>query len=215
MIRINLLATETARAARRTKPSGLQLEQKVRLLCSLLLVVTALGIGWWWWSLSQASARLETELANAERETARLQTIIQQVDQFERQRQQLQQRVSLIEELRKGQSGPVHLLDEVSHAMPDMLWLTDLKQESSGELTLDGRCTTLTALSDFVGNLEGSSFFVRPVDIVNSQLTPGSAGAPDLIAFSIKAKFAMPGAAASAGQPQGAAVQQRAAAGAR
>lgn len=206
MIRINLLATDAPRAAR-SKPSGLQLEQKVTLLCSLLLVVTVLGIGWWWWSLSQESARLTTEVANAERETARLLTIIQQVDQFERQRSQLQQRVSLIEELRKGQAAPVHLLDEVSRALPEMLWLTELKQDASGELTLDGRCTTLTALSDFVGNLEGSSYFQRPVDIVNSQVTPGTGGGPDLITFTMKARFAVPAAAPPAAAPQTARVQ--------
>ena len=53
------------------------------------------------------------------------------------------------------------MIDELSKAMPEMLWLTELKQDG-GDLTIDGRCTTLTALSDFVGNLERSGYFRRP-----------------------------------------------------
>ena len=58
-------------------------------------------------------------------------------------------------------------------------------------LTIEGRATTLTALSDFVGNLEGSRYFKRPVEIVNSQLDPQPQG--ELIRFSVKAEFAAPG----------------------
>ena len=90
----------------------------------------------------------------------------------------MQQRVGLIEELRKGQSGPVHLLDEVSRALPDGLWLTELKQDGA-TVTLDGRCTTLTALSDLVANLTASGYFATGVELINSQVeTAPVAGAP-------------------------------------
>ncbi len=77
--------------------------------------------------------------------------------------------MALIEELRQGQAGPVRLLDEISRSLPDMLWLTEIKQQGS-ELTISGRCTTLTALSDFVGNLELGGFFDKPVEILDSQV---------------------------------------------
>ena len=68
------------------------------------------------------------------------------------------------------------MLDELSKALPEMLWLTQLKQDG-GELTIEGRCTTLTALSDFVANLEHSGYFRKPVEILDSQVdnspTPG------------------------------------------
>ena len=37
--------------------------QKVTLVCSLILVAAALGIGWWWWALDRATARLDGEIA--------------------------------------------------------------------------------------------------------------------------------------------------------
>jgi type IV pilus assembly protein PilN len=170
---------------------------------TLLVVVAALGVLWWWWMLSSRSSQLDADIAAAQRETARLKTLIQQVEDFEKQKQQLQQRVSLIEELRQGQGAPVRLLDELSRALPEMLWLSELKQAPTGELTISGRCVTLTALSDFVSNLERSGFFKRPVEIVDSQVESAAAPVGEVIKFSIKAQFEVPGAP----QPAAATVQ--------
>jgi type IV pilus assembly protein PilN len=192
MIRINLLATDKSKQPRKAASIGFDIGQKVTLVCSLILLATALGVGWWWWMLDRESTRLTNDIAAAERETARLKTILAQVAQFEAQKQQLQQRVTLIEELRKGQAGPVHLIDQLSRAMPEMLWLTSLSQDG-GEVTVDGRCTTLTALSDFVGNLEKSGYFRRPVEILDSQVESVTGSSSELIKFQLKATFALPG----------------------
>ncbi len=126
-----------------------------------MLVVAALGVGWWFWYLQRTSAELDQQIAAAQRETQRLQSVILQVQQFEARRAQLQQRVTLIEQLRKGQTGPVHLLDHVSRALPDSMWLTDLKN-AGADVAIDGRCTSLTSLSDFISGLEGSKLFRAP-----------------------------------------------------
>ncbi len=155
MIKINLLAVDRDRSKRKAK---FQIGQKITAACSLVLVVAALGVGWWFWYLQRASTDLDEQIATAQRETQRLQSIIVQVQQFEARRAQLQQRVTLIEQLRKGQTGPVHLLDHVSRALPDSMWLTDLKH-SGAEVAIDGRCTSLNSLSDFVSGLETSKLF--------------------------------------------------------
>ncbi len=123
--------------------------------------------------------------------------VISQVQKFEQQREQLQQRVALIEELRRGQSEPVHLLDEISKALPAALWLTDIKQTAK-DLTFTGRCTTLTAVSDFVANLQASGYF-KQVDLKDSQAEQQAqrAGAETLIRFSVTAQFAPPSAQAA------------------
>ena len=123
----------------------------------------------------------------------RLAEILKQVAAFEVRKQQLEQRVALIDELRKGQNAPVHMVDQISRALPDMTWLTTLKQEGY-TLTLQGRCLTLTALSDFVGNLEASRYFARPVEIVDSVVVSGDGKTtPDLIQFTIRGTFQMAG----------------------
>jgi cell division protein FtsB len=120
--------------------------KRLTLACSLLLVVTAAGIGNWYYSLNQRSAQVDVDIASAQQEQARLQSIIREVAAFNQQRAQLQQRVTLIEELRRNQTGPVHMLDQISRALPEMLWLTALKQSlsDSNEVLIDGLATSPT-----------------------------------------------------------------------
>src|SRR5580765_4255898 len=165
MIRINLLAVE--RQAKKKKAT-FQSGQKVAVGCAFILILTGAAIGWRFLTLSHDSAELDRQIATSQAEATRLHSIIQQVQQFEQQKAQLQQRVVLIEQLRKSQTGPVHMLDQVSRSMPPMLWLTNLKQDDSG-ITIDGRSTSQTGVSDFVGNLEGSGYFKKSVDILVSQ----------------------------------------------
>lgn len=73
-----------------------------------------------------------------------------------------------------------------------MLWLTHLKQ-TGADVVLEGRSTTLIALSDLVGNLAGLPVFERPIELVDSQVEPsGTAGAtgPDIIRFTVRARLA-------------------------
>jgi type IV pilus assembly protein PilN len=193
MIRINLLAVERERTKR--KSAGISAAQRVTLACSVILVLTAAGVGWWFWSLGQQSAQLDRDILAAEQEIQRLRSVLSQVQQFETQRVQLRQRVALIEELQRGRSAPVHMLDEISRNVPDRLWLT-LIEQTEGVLTIEGRTTVLTALSDFVAGLEGSGYFARPVEIVNSQVETSQA--TELVRFTVKAQFQPPQAAAAA-----------------
>ena len=190
MIKINLLAVDREKTKRKAARFQFGGGQKTTLASSLILVAAALLVGWWFWSLRNDSAELDQQIADAQREKARLASVIQQVEQFEARRAQLQQRVTLIEQLRKGQTGPVHLLDVVSRSLPETMWLTEMRQ-SATDVQIDGRCTTLTALSDFVSALETSGQFDRPVEIIDSQAEVGSPTAPELIRFSVKAKPAV------------------------
>jgi len=88
------------------------------------------------------------------------------------------------------------MLDEISRALPPMLWLTELKQTEDGVL-MDGRCTAVTNLTDFVANLEASGYFKKSIDIVSSQTEPvATAPTGEMIRFSIKAQFQQPAEAA-------------------
>ena len=194
MIRINLLAAERER---KKKKATFQSGQKITVACSLVLVLTGVLIGWRYLAIQRESAKLDEDIAKAQTEATRLHAVIQQVQQFEQQKAQLQQRVVLIEQLRKSQTGPVHMLDQVSRSLPPMLWLTEMKQDDSS-VTIDGRSTTQTGVSDFVGNLEGSGYFKKSVDIVVSQTETIQGPPGQLIKFSVKGVFQTPGDAAAA-----------------
>ena len=195
MIKVNLLTVER-QVARRKLALPSVTGNGLTIACSFILVLTAAGIGWRFWSLRQESEQLSADINAAQQETARLHSIIEQVQQFEQRRAQLQQRVGLIEQLRKDQTGPVHMLDQISRSLPDMLWLSNLKQSPDGkEVTIEGRSTTLTGLSDFVVNLEHSGYFRRSVEIVSTEVDSTPAG--DIITFTVRGVFQQPGETAA------------------
>ena len=211
MIRINLLAVERGKAKKKTT---LEAGQQILIGCSLILVLTAAGVAWRYVSLTRASNQLDAEIAKEQVEKARLAVIIQQVQRLEEQRNLADQRVKLIKQLRSDNTGPVHMLDEISRAVPDRLWLTEVKQALPNattpgvvEVAMDGNVLNLTRLSDFIGNLEASGYFKRETDIVSTLTGPVPAGFVggdlELTKFSIKARFQQPGAAqpAAAAQP--------------
>ena len=193
MIRINLLATQKVQASRAPIDAG----QKIALGGSLILLLAAAFVFWSYWSLGQAAAQVERDIEERKREETRLVQVISEVRDFEARRERLQQRVSLIEELRRGQTAPVHILDQVSRSLPDMVWLTKMSQ-TGYDITLEGNCLTLTALSDFVGALEHSRYFNRPVEIINSEVVVATPTTPELIKFVIKGGFQMSGLKAPA-----------------
>ena len=199
MIRINLLAAERDRAKKKAVTLG-TVGQKLTIGCSLILVLGGLAIGWRYWTVNHDSAQLDAEIAAAQQETTRLHSVIQQVQQFEQRKAQLQQRVVLIEQLRKGQTGPVHMLDQISRALPPMLWLTEVKQ-TGAEIVIEGKCTTLIGLSDFVANLEASGYFKRSIDIVSTSTETMTQPQTEMIKFSIKAVFQQPGDAKAPAAP--------------
>ena len=191
MIRINLLAAERSRAKKAAV--GISAAHRVTAMASVVLLLTVLGLGWWFWSLRQESSAVDQEIARAELEAANLRSVLAQVQTFEARKVQLQQRVTLIEQLRKGQAAPARILDQISRSVPDRLWLADMAQVGN-DFTLNGFATSMTALSDFVGSLEGTKWFRRPVEIIDSQVT-SNATSGDLIRFVIKASYVDPEAA--------------------
>ena len=207
MIKINLLGVEQRKVK---KKIAFQVGQKLTLGCSLILIITALIIGWRYWALTKESANLDVEIANAQKETVRLHSIITQVQQFEQRKAQLQQRVTLIEQLRKEQTGPVHMLDQVSRALPPMLWLTDLKETANAnEILIEGRCLNDTIISDFVANLEASGYFERSIDIVGVSEEPVAQPPGQIVKFNLRATFKQPGSDAKEPAAPGAAATKK------
>ena len=196
MIKINLLTVERKVAK---KKFAFQDGQKITIGCSVLLIATALLVGWRYWSLGQESVKLDQDISAAQKEAVRLRSIITQVQQFEQRKTQLQERVTLIEQLRRGQTGPVHILDEVSKALPDRLWLVSMSQRAA-DFTIEGRTTSLTGVSDFVTNLQASTWF-GAVELLDSQVDQTPAG--DIVRFTLRATAENPEAPPAPAAPAG------------
>ena len=183
MIRINLMAVERGRTARRFGP---ELGNKVTLVCGAIFVGVVVMVVWQSFGVREETAR---QLRLVNQDLASMSDVVGRRNEFEAQSAELARRVALIEELRNGQSGPVRMLDQVSRGLPEGVWLTELRQEGANT-TIQGRATNLTVLSDLVVALESSGYFALPVDIVDSQLEPQTEG--DVVRFELRAEFLVP-----------------------
>ncbi len=164
MIEINLLG-----AVPRARRPWLPADQKSAAAGLVLLTVTALGVGGWWWQTMRAERAIDAEIAAAQTELTQLKSVASLVDRAVSRKVEVSERLGLIDRLHRTQRGPVELLEAVSRSVPDGLWLLELKQTGL-VVQIEGRATSLTALTDFVERLQTSGHFGRLVDIVTTNM---------------------------------------------
>jgi type IV pilus assembly protein PilN len=167
-MRINLLAPERAT---KKKTSGAALPSPGALQSYLLLALFAGGAavlcaGAWWFQ-SNRLKDLDTRIAADQKRQQDLMAIKQQVDAFQQKKAVLENKVAVIEMLRTAQKSPVHMLDEVSKALPDYVWLSQM-DETVGAVRFGGQSNSLAAVADFISALQTSGWFPQ-VELVTTQ----------------------------------------------
>ena len=145
MIRINLLP---AREARR------RIELRHQLQAAIVAVLAVIGGGVWAYTTqnSELAAR-QQELRVVEEEIKRLEEIIKEVQKFETKKAQMEKKVGAIEDLKTKQSRPARLLEEISHSLPDQMWLSSIK-DTGGALQISGKSFDNVGIAAFMENLE-------------------------------------------------------------
>jgi type IV pilus assembly protein PilN len=166
MIRINLLAADKPEASKKKAAAAPGAVQAYMILALFAGGAALASLGLWWIKTTNIQ-ELDEKIGAAKKRQAELQAIKVQVEQFERRKRILDAKVKLIEQLKAQQSGPVHMLDEVSKSLPDFVWLTTLDQSGS-RIVMSGESNGLTAVADFIQNLQRSGWFPK-VDLVSSQ----------------------------------------------
>jgi type IV pilus assembly protein PilN len=161
LIRINLLTEARAAATRKTSllPSGARLNNLILLggVAAGILYIGIMAL-----ILHSRSKSLDEEIARAQEEVARLKSIIDEVKGYEDKKASLEAKIQLINNLKTNQKGPVRLMDEISRALPDLVWLTELAV-SGDQVSLKGRTLSPNAVATYLENLKKSPFFAEPV----------------------------------------------------
>jgi Tfp pilus assembly protein PilN len=186
MIKINLLAEKKQQrpktqnlATRSATGTGQNL-----ILVGILLVGVAIAGGWWWRLESQRQEWVQKN-ADADAELQRLEAIRAKGEQYERQKELLARKIDLITDLKAKQAVPVYILDQVSKNLPEFLWLESM-QANDHNVSIAGKATTYTAVSNFYENLKTSGFF-QNVELGRTYEVPEG------VAFSLAAVFVQPG----------------------
>jgi type IV pilus assembly protein PilN len=152
-----------------------------------MLMITATGIGGWWWTVHRDRLVAEQAIAHDQAEVVRLKDVAKLVDRASARKAELSERLGLIDRLRATKREPVTLLETISRSLSDGLWLTELKQVGP-TVQIEGRATSLTAITDFAEKLQDSTVFDRPVEIVTT--TAETLEETPVVRFIVKAQNA-------------------------
>jgi len=193
MIKINLVAERKQAKAKKAPAVQLDLGSggKNLLLVGVLVVGVLVAAGWSYLVASELKG-VNQDIAEAEAEIERLKPILAKTDQLQAQKDLFQRKIDLITKLKKQQSVPVHILDQVSRNLPDFLWL-DRMTADANVVSISGKATTYTAVSNFYRNLTSSGFF--------AEVTLGRTfEVPEGVSFSLTCQFAPDLPKSAAGQ---------------
>lgn len=162
MIKINLISeAPTAAVSKRKRPEfSLGAKQGDIILVVVLAIAIAVS-GTWWYLLKSKRADLKGLERQRTVERDELKPYIEKVEELEAKRALLKRKVDVINELKNKQRGPVRILDEISRALPDLVWLTQLTL-TGNNLTLVGQAMDENAVANYYSNLDSSPFFEEP-----------------------------------------------------
>lgn len=186
MIRVNLLVSVQDR---RTVVDGDWWSGAPAAAAALPILALVLG-GWWLWSLHGQAAELTRGLGRAEAALAGLAPAVDAVRGAEARRADLAAQVARIEALHGRRGEPARLLDRLSRALPDGLWLSEVRQEPAA-VVVRGRAVTPAAVSDYAAALEDSASPDARVEIVGSRREE-SFGGREAVAFEVRMRAGRP-----------------------
>jgi type IV pilus assembly protein PilN len=158
VIRINLLPVREIEAK-----VGRKQEALVAGVCVAVVLLIA-GIVYAY--QARQLSKLESELAELQRQIVQLNAKVRDVGEMQKQIVELKEKNKVISDLNTKRSGPVQVMESLSGAAPLRLWLTEFK-ETGGSVTLNGFATDNQTIADFLNTLARIPNF-RNVELVES-----------------------------------------------
>ena len=213
MIKVNLLESVTDR------PQGVAaVEDKVAsprvqtaLLALTVFGLMTLGMGYDYVSANMAYTAAQKELENQNRINQQMLAVQKEQKELEKKTEEIKARIDAIKKLRESQQGPSAVLQEIKarfDAVPG-LYLTAIEQKD-GEVTIKGESPNEYSVTKFGQSLEFSGGLFSNLNIetqreVAKQTTEAGSSAsapaavndpnavkPEVVVFTVKAKFDTP-----------------------
>ncbi|MGH9443223.1 MAG: PilN domain-containing protein [Thermoanaerobaculia bacterium] len=170
MIKVNLVSEGRETSVKKAAaPRAVSTGKVNNLIFAACLFLGVLYTGGMWWHLNGVKSDLDDKIRKAQAEVDRLKSIIDEVNGYELKKADLEKKIALINDLKRNQRGPVRLMDEVSKALPDLVWLTDMNLIGN-TIGLRGKAMTPNAVANFIENLKKSPYFAEPTfDSLNQE----------------------------------------------
>lgn len=193
MIQINLIRDRKVERVAGAKPAGAgfsvslpRLPFNVGILASVLgvaivLVVIVLTM------ISQKAqiASLESKIKGYSEELIKLAGPKRLVDDYLKKQADVSTKLNEIASIDKTRFYTVTLLDQLSHALPDYLWLISMKDEKD-LISIEGMTFSNLIVADFMDRLKESGYFTN-VELTQTSKTESEGR--ELVKFSITSKY--------------------------
>ena len=162
MIKVNLLSPEkkevTGLAA---EAPSFEEERESKLNTGAIVAAAAITlgiIGFMYITQANTISQKRDHLKERRARMQQLDKVLKTIEELEKTRKVLENKVKLITQLKSQQQDTVKMMDELSNALPDWVWLTNLTF-SNRTLTMRGKTLGNNLISDFINNLKGTGAF--------------------------------------------------------
>jgi Tfp pilus assembly protein PilN len=123
-------------------------------------VITLGVIGGLYFTQAQTLEQKQEYLQERRARKQALDKVLKTLEELERAKNMLDKKVKLISELKSSQQDTVKMMDSLVDAMPDWVWLTDLRFNNR-KLSITGKAVHNNLISDFINNLKGTGCFIN------------------------------------------------------
>lgn len=158
MIKINLLEVEKGERKTKAAPAG---AVPTTIIAIAIFGITALVFLLVLFRVNAELSDITKDVEQKKIKKKELEPFIKRVDELEARRNELAMKNHAIEELRSQRTIPVHVLDEISRALPEYLWLTNMVMKA-GSLAIEGQTMQEQAIPTFMKNMDASEFIGTP-----------------------------------------------------
>lgn len=186
MIRINLLPIRTTK--RQEAVRGQLLLAAAGAIALVVALFFVHGI------MLARIASAESDVRELQAKVDQMKVQAAQAEEAEALKADYEKKLEVIKRLKANRSGPVHMLDELAIATTDKLSLTSVS-ERGGAIKLAGMAVSNELISQFLSNLEQSSYFG---DVYLNSIEQAKRDGVDVKVFAITARLVVPGTDATA-----------------
>jgi len=163
MIKVNLLSPERKEMAggpgEATGFTEEERESKINTLAVAFTAIMTVGlIGFLYWTQTQTIESQENLLKEKIAKKATLAEVENTLKELEKAEKDLSRKVALISELKSRQQSTVRMMDELSNAIPEWVWLSNLSF-TGNRLSLKGKAIHNNLIADFINNLKATNSF--------------------------------------------------------
>jgi len=168
MIKINLLAEGKRPALARKAKSALGggggggAREAGNLLLVAGVVLGLLGAGGWLFWVQGKLKQKEREVQAAQNEVEELKQVIKEVSEYKVKKADLERKIEVINGLKANQRGPVQIMDQVSRALPELLWLSNMDVTPT-TINFRGSAFNMSAVANLIDNLDKVDEFAEPI----------------------------------------------------